>query len=542
MMTIGAAVLFCAATRASASGFLHARPHTEKSVSFEAVQRTFAAALSMDPGRLRQFEDELRPMYAALPKDASGALEPAVVRYALHRYFVQKHGWHIKGLELGGHASNASSPTGILKDHVPEYVQGLLEQHVSGQGWRLHELAICSAALEELIQREFQQDLEFVYEMLELPTSNSLGEAELDRVITTYLAQYLVDESFTDNRPHAIVREVRETYEFWDDLVMWAKDLRQSSDFTESFRSNPFQSKGGYSFARVATMIQEVMGHYTTFQNIECSAMTDVILSLEHASSGRVPLAKFYGAGLDNQWKFWEPKEYLQHAGALDESDSKRPAVIIPNYVYGMNNCLASSSFFAVCCTNKCERLIGHLERLLEAPSAPPQRIAALVAELPSDTVDAPRQLPAALHVRLAEIAEHHGGEVPLHGRLFSQWLHHAYPRECPFPHVDGEANPLTPEAWAEAFGTHFAASDEEMQRHISRHNLEHGQDEELPWSAAEHLVATHRRAQAPRPWWQKVFAMVAVVAIAVPMVRAFDKILGTRGSHDAKDCKCHFV
>jgi len=59
--------------------------------------------------------------------------------------------------------------------------------------------------------------------------------------------------------------------------------------------------------------------------------------------------AKFYGAGLDNQWKFWEPKEYLQHAGALDETNPKSPSVIIPNYVYGMNNCLASSSFFAVC-------------------------------------------------------------------------------------------------------------------------------------------------------------------------------------------------
>merc|ERR1740121_2572409 len=210
-------------------------------------------------------------------------------------------------------------------------------------------------------------------------------------------------------------------------------------------------------------------------------------------STGRVPLAKFYGAGMANKWKFWEPKEYLQHAGALDESDSKRPAVIIPNYVYGMNNCLASSSFFAVCCTNKCERLIGHLERLLEAPSAP-------------------RQRPAALHVRLAEIAEHHGGEVPLHGRLFSQWLHHAYPRECPFPHVDGEANPLTPEAWAEAFGTHFAASDDEMKRHIRRHSLEHGEDEELPWS-------------------QKGLAMVAVVAVAVPMVRTWNSILGARGS-----------
>jgi len=290
----------------------------------------------------------------------------------------------------------------------------------------------------------------------------------------------------------------------------------------------------------VTSLIQDIMGHYTSFQSLECGAMTDVILSLEHADTGRVPLAKFYEAGLAHKWKFWEPKAYLQHAGALDESDATRPAVIIPNYVYGMNNCLASSSFFSVCCTNKCEHLIGHLERTLEAPSAAPERIAALVAELPSDTVE-PRALPSALTSRLLEIAAHHGGEVPLHGRLFSQWLHHAYPRECPFPHVDGEENPLTPEAWAEAFDTHFSASDEDMRRHMREYRLEHGHGEELPWSSAEQLVATHRRGQAPRPWWQKCLALVAVVAVAVPILRTWESVLGMRDPSEAKHCK-HLV
>jgi len=368
-----------------------------------------------------------------------------------------------------------------------------------------------------------------------------VDESALDRVIQTYLAQYLVDESFTDMRPQALLTEVKDTYEFWDDLIMWAKDLRQSFDFQEAPRANPFNSNDGYSFGRVTTMIQDIMGHYTSFQSLECSAMTDVILGLEHADTGRVPLAKFYEAGLAHKWKFWEPKAYLEHAGALDESDAKRPAVIIPNYVYGMNNCLASSSFFSVCCANKCEHLIGHLERALEASSAAPERIAALVAALPSDTVDAPRELPTALTTRLHEIAEHHGGAVPLHGRLFSQWLHHAYPRECPFPHVDGVENPLTPEAWAEAFGTHFSASDEDMRRHMREYRLEHGQGEELPWSAAEQLVATHRSRQAQRPWWQKVFALGAVVAAAVSILRTWESVLGMRSPSKEKDCK-HFV
>merc|ERR1719157_39189 len=48
------------------------------------------------------------------------------------------------------------------------------------------------------------------------------------------------------------------------------------------------------------------------------------------------------------------------------------------------------------------------------------------------------------LVTRLDEIATHHGGLVPLHGRLFAQWLHHAYPRECPYPHLSGTTRPQT--------------------------------------------------------------------------------------------------
>merc|ERR1719491_160624 len=154
---------------ASASAFLQP-PHTEKRVSRDSVQQAFASALSMDVDTLRKLEDELRPMYDSLPKNEHGTLEPAVVSYALHRYFVQKHGWYMKGLEPMSNASDSSSPAGILKDRVPEFVQGLLEEHMGKQGWQLHELAICAAALSDLVQREVLADLYFVYSVLELST------------------------------------------------------------------------------------------------------------------------------------------------------------------------------------------------------------------------------------------------------------------------------------------------------------------------------------------------------------------------------------
>merc|ERR550514_2002135 len=111
---------------------------------------------------------------------------------------------------------------------------------------------------------------------------------------------------------------------------------------------------------------------------------------------------------------------------------------------------------------------MGKLEQNIVGPAAPVSRIAALVADLPSATVTAPRVLSASLLRRLNEVAEANRGRVPLHGRLFAQWMHHAFPRECPFPHTDA-TNPLTPDEWM-ALNGHLGtqASEEEMMMHVS--------------------------------------------------------------------------
>ena len=71
-----------------------------------------------------------------------------------------------------------------------------------------------------------------------------------------------------------------------------------------------------------------------------------------------------------------------------------------------------------------------------------------LVSAVPSDTVEAPRNLSVTMLNRLAGIAEQHGGEVPFHGRLIMQRMHHAYPRECPYPHAGGTSSPVTVDEW----------------------------------------------------------------------------------------------
>merc|ERR1740123_2960362 len=111
---------------------------------------------------------------------------------------------------------------------------------------------------------------------------------------------------------------------------------------------------------------------------------------------------------------------------------------------------------------------MARLEGGIANPVAHPEQVAGLVAAMSSDTVSAPRNLSMPLRRRLDDIAGRHGGRIPLHGRLFAQWMHHAFPNECPYPHVTGAlAAPLSPMEvilTENQTGLFLKASDEEMQ------------------------------------------------------------------------------
>merc|ERR1719277_127242 len=117
-----------------------------------------------------------------------------------------------------------------------------------------------------------------------------------------------------------------------------------------------------------------------------------------------------------------------------------------------------------------------------------------------SSSVIAPRVLPKSLWSRLEEIADRHGGVIQIHGRLFAQWMHHAFPRECPFPHVSGTTNPLTPDEF-ESSGEDSVATDEEMRDFITQspNKTEQLGDDSLPWSHEEELLVARPFLQAQR-------------------------------------------
>lgn len=485
---------------------------------------------------IRRIEEALQPLYAAMPKNEYGNLEPSVVRYALHRYFVQKHGWHVRGLERGGGARNASLPANIMKDQAPSYIESLFEERLHSHGLNLKQVAVFASTLSELIRMEALDGLEYIYDAMEIKLSSSLAPWVFDDVVKGYLVAaiwgiYGDGEATPGEDLAENMAEVAATFRGWESTTMWAKDLRRTTDIaTQQPLRNPFKEE--MTFEQGLDFVEELVHRYSSFHGFECHSLKEMLVDMEHQGTGRVPLSKFYSGRSDQNWPFNEAVEYLRSLGALDESDPKRPSVVIANYLSSKSKCVAPSSFYSVCCHDECEGLLTQVELAIAGPAATPARLAEIVSGLGSDTIEAPRNFSVAQLSLLDDIAEHHGGYVPVHGRLFAQWMHHAYPRECPFPNLADTTNPLSPDEWMDHMDleTHLA-SDEEVKEHfaVPRNESMPGMilKASLPWTAVEELVTSREQVFAvgdgPRTWHPvRNFLILAVVVSALwPITRS---------------------
>jgi len=128
----------------------------------------------------------------------------------------------------------------------------------------------------------------------------------------------------------------------------------------------------------------------------------------------------------------------------LDESKPGEPRVIVPNFILSPGNWLADTGFYSICCISECEGLLAQLERTIAAPDATPEQIVSIVQTLSSSSVEGPRVLSARLVSQIELVAMRHGGKVPLHSRSLAQWLHVAFPHECPYPHTAASVSSLT--------------------------------------------------------------------------------------------------
>jgi len=401
------------------------------STDIKQVERTLFSELAMNQsaGMIEWVIRVVEPTYRALPKDDSGGLDDDAVRYLLHRFFVQQHGWYIKGLE----PSDTAPAPYFQSDWVPSYLHGLLEQRFGEHGMDLHEFAALAVTLEDLIGQEASRrarqlaDIFDWHRMMSVDTFKNMMRAYL---ILFSLPPHVHAPLEPETLKAFVSRRLRR-YPFAEVLLsLMDTAIENNATFTKDKFVDLEKSTG---------VFMELGLHYHKVNDLECFRVKEKLLSVE-TRPGRISLVDFYQSS-DSVWFFEEKPEYLRSIGALDESIPNMSYVIIPNYITSKAQCYTATALYDVCCRDECEDLMQHVEKHVASPWAEIDQILNLIAALPSQTVIAPRELPPAMRDLLAGIAQQHGGKVPIHGRLFAQWMHHAYPHECSYPFPSATVN-----------------------------------------------------------------------------------------------------
>jgi len=549
-----AALLAMADSAEAGSGFLK---HVNRDLVAQQVLTELSALLGHGSSheRLAHIEDVMRPMYTSLPKQQDGGIDQGVARYALNRYFSAHRGWHITGIAYDGKRWNASSSTAMLKSKMPSFIIELLEEHIASHRLGLGELAVLAATVEDLVRREAFEVLTMVYEAYNLSTHEPLeNEAQEDLVIKTFTLFYTMPWTQETRKNSSAVRlHLESAHKYnpaWNDTLLWVEDLAGTLKYQNHAGQRRFSKGEAYfrSYLAMVHLVEHITDGYGLYQDIQCRELKNMMMGLEtqERNDGRVLLANFYMPYRKGTHDFFvERPEYLQSLGALDESDPKRPSVIVPNFLYGRAFCVATDNAFqSFCCVDQCNVLMETLEQSVAHSVASPGLIAEVVAGLPSDTVAAPRNLSGSLRGKLDAIAKQHGGHVPLHGRLFAQWMHHAFPNECPQPREPGVTEaPMTHNEWRARQNTTSYVSKQVIQELLDLAAKTEGpacEDEScMLWADEEELITDIdlKALASPRAEWlhgqQNVVcflamcgAVAALISILLESVRSSASIL----------------
>jgi len=428
-------------SRAQEANVMELTPELEASILQEIEAVLGSSKHGLTEERLMRIEDMMRATFKSLPKNQHDRLSHVGARYTLHSYFVQRHAWFVRGISSLADNSSAATPSNLLQDKVEDYVQAAFEQRMGAQGLDLKDMAVLAATYENLVHGELAQRLDATFHIMSMTGKESMTVETLDKVMDVYMMGYILNLNYTVLEPYKlelITGSIHKIYPTWPSTKEFLRSVRTGSTLHRSY----------FSRSDAESLLEQVFDQYGRWQDRECQDLKSQLLALEDRSigvngSGRVKITDFYGSALrDGNWQFSENSAYLAQNGALDTHGADR--VIIANYINSPSNCLASSKFYSVCCINECEDLMDHIEHRFAAPSATPVEIVMFIASLGSSTVAAGRALNDVLVQRLGDIAARNDGQVPLHGRLFAQWLHHAYPRECPYPHAKGTTRPQT--------------------------------------------------------------------------------------------------
>lgn len=474
---------------------------------------------------------QLKSMFKSLPKNQYGNLGFPAARYALHRLFEHRHRWFVRGLHPKSNEGNDASS----KPHILGKAMKALTA-MDDKGLSLPALAALAGTLESVIGHETASNLEAVYKTLGHSAGDAISGEVLRQVADSYMTIYISAADFIHTAKEGILEDSRFMAEHtsdWAEVKAWVRDTTLEAEKQKEGCSSDARDCE-FPFSESTGVVKTIVEKYGHFNDQQCHSLKGKLLDLQEKRTGRVKLADFYKAGLSGTWEFNEKIDYLRSLGALDESTTNDPKVIVPNYVSSWVNCLSSSKFYSVCCRNECEDFMQVIEKHVAGPTADPDKIVMIVKRNPAFASDSPPNLSNLRH-RLVGIAERHHGNVPIHGRLFAQWMHHAFPSTCPYPHEAGKTNPQTPDEWMSETGhTNIKASEDE--RHtvvkqakeqlevvgVNSKSIHHDKPaetvEELPWTDVEELLVV--RPTLPRQVGSSSFEKI-LQALEVAMVGA---------------------
>jgi hypothetical protein len=498
--------------------------------------------LDAKQGYFAELAQMLRPMFDSLDKNEYGHLQHTGVRYVLHRLFVARHGWVINGLDSAGQHFNSSSPVRVFDGKLPLSMQGHFEKQLGGRGFGLKDLVVFAALLEKLISREAVERLFTLYQKLDYPVDKSVSSADMTVIVDVYTSSFILGgDIFTLSRAELLANRDQ----MWDIYAAW----RDVQKFLNELRSEVLGDQTSFSFFDLATLMMKFGERFGQWQNFECVNQKKRLMELEGKEKGCVPISNFYKPMLTSggkDWHFAETPEYLMALGVVDSRDSANMKVMVPNYLNSPSNCIATSHFYLICCIDECETLLGHVEQFVKGAFAHPQELARIVSNLSSSTEPANRTLTPLQLRRLESIATKHEGKVPIHGRLFMQWMHNVYPRECAYPQLSGSFTPLTPDEWFNAKGAEANASLEEMRIVSETASVTPSVDGQCGrWQDEEELFVTmydHRRSlrelETDAHTWAattSVALLCALASLTLAMISALKSLrtsAGRKGTH----------
>jgi len=530
----------------SGKGFLH---DERSSFTARMLDRDLQTAMEEVMGcgsrklpaeRSATMRQEIQVMWHTMPKNSFGNLDWRSLRYVAHRYFMHKSSMLVRGMEPQLALSDSDKGAAdILSKQVPDHVNAMLGGEQGSHGYDIDDGAALLVALEQLVFDSESALLEQVYRTVKVNTERLLAPKHMKRMLEAYMVHWMLGE---DKQSINILMRNRTLLErefpHWQGIKGFVDGRLRLLDFQQAKAPKSGFSTAmmdrQYSFDDAHTVIGGITQSFQSYWQSECVTMKQQLAEMDRTNTGRVKLSDFYGTGLDADWRFAESESYLRELGALDESSPwLGKQVIIPNYLLTAGNCIVSTPHYLICCQNECEGLLREVEEGIGNSVADPQELLRIVGNLTSSSMEETVQLSRGLVEQLHIVAKTHGGVVPLHGRLFAQWLHYAFPRECPFPHKMGsfsKAQTLTPEQFAEQSGYGFIASQDAMSEAVAA-GIASGnetipdslteQDEQWmsQWNSEEEFFAEYRNMQAPwegRGWSRSLLLFLGFIGVSV--------------------------